>query len=65
LYGFVTTDEGKDVFLHFSSIVMEGYKTLRDGQEVEFEITKGEKGDQAVNVVPVPKKIELELEEKK
>lgn len=54
-YGFITTPEGKDVFVHFSGIVMEGYKTLKDNQEVTFEITKGDKGDQAVKVTPIVK----------
>jgi CspA family cold shock protein len=49
-YGFITTDEGKDVFVHFSAISIEGYKTLAEGDAVEFEITSGAKGDQASNV---------------
>ena len=49
-YGFITTDDGKDVFVHFSGLNMEGFKTLDEGQEVEFEITEGAKGPQAVNV---------------
>ena len=52
-YGFITTDEGKDVFVHFSAIAMDGFKSLAEGQRVEFEITQGQKGDQAVNVVRV------------
>ncbi len=44
-YGFVTPDQGEDdVFVHFSSITMEGYKTLKEGQKVQFEITEGPKG---------------------
>lgn len=50
-YGFITVEDGKDVFVHHSSIQGEGFKTLKEGQEVEFEITKGPKGDQATNVV--------------
>ncbi|HOW43411.1 MAG TPA: cold shock domain-containing protein [Candidatus Omnitrophota bacterium] len=50
-YGFITPESGADVFVHHSAIVGEGYKTLTDGQEVEFEITKGPKGEQATNVV--------------
>lgn len=51
-YGFITPDDGsKDVFVHHSSIQGEGFKTLRDGQEVEFEVEKGPKGPQATNVV--------------
>jgi CspA family cold shock protein len=49
-YGFITIDEGKDVFVHFSAISIEGYKTLAEGDAVEFEITSGAKGDQASNV---------------
>ena len=49
-YGFVTTEEGEDVFVHHSSIQGDGYKTLEEGQEVEFEIEKGDKGDKAINV---------------
>ena len=50
-YGFVTTEEGTDVFVHHSAIQGEGYKSLEEGQEVEFEVQKGPKGDQAVSVV--------------
>ena len=50
-YGFITPEEGKDVFVHHSAIQGEGFKSLREGQEVEFEITKGPKGEQATNVV--------------
>ncbi len=50
-YGFITPENGNDVFVHHTAIQGEGYKTLNEGQEVEFEITKGEKGEQAVNVV--------------
>ncbi len=50
-YGFITTDSGSDVFVHHNEIQGEGYKTLEEGQEVEFEIQDGRKGDQAVNVV--------------
>jgi cold shock protein len=49
-YGFIAVDGGDDVFVHFSSIVMDGYKTLTDGQRVEFEITQGQKGPQAEQV---------------
>jgi CspA family cold shock protein len=50
-YGFITPDGGgSDVFVHHSAITGDGYKTLEEGQEVEFEITKGPKGDQATNV---------------
>ncbi len=50
-YGFIEQDSGKDVFVHFSAINMDGYKTLKEGQEVEFEITDGPKGPQASNVM--------------
>jgi CspA family cold shock protein len=49
-YGFITTEEGNDVFVHFSAIQMDGYKTLEEDDVVEFEITNGEKGPQASNV---------------
>ena len=52
-YGFVTPEDGgKDVFVHFSAIQGDGFKSLREGQPVEFEITQGPKGAQASNVVP-------------
>lgn len=50
-YGFITPENGADVFVHHTAIQGEGYKSLEEGQAVEFEITKGPKGDQAVNVV--------------
>ncbi len=49
-YGFITPEEGNDVFVHHSSIMGEGFKTLREGEEVEFDITQGPKGEQASNV---------------
>jgi len=49
-YGFIAVDGGQDVFVHFSSIEMDGYKSLEDGQRVEFEVTRGEKGPQAERV---------------
>ena len=52
-YGFISPEEGdKDLFVHMSSIQMEGFKTLKDGQEVEYEVGEGEKGPVATNVVP-------------
>ena len=50
-YGFITPENGNDVFVHHSVIQGEGYKSLNEGQEVEFEITQGPKGEQATNVV--------------
>ena len=49
-FGFISREEGSDVFVHFSNIVGEGHKTLNEGQEVEFEIGPGQKGDEAKNV---------------
>jgi CspA family cold shock protein len=49
-YGFISTEDGEDVFVHFSAIQGEGFKSLDEGQEVEFEITQGERGAQAANV---------------
>ncbi|WZL74483.1 cold-shock protein [Clostridiaceae bacterium 35-E11] len=49
-YGFISRENGEDVFVHFSAIDMEGYKTLEEGQEVQFEVVQGEKGPQATNV---------------
>ena len=49
-YGFITAEDGKDVFVHFSGLNMEGFKTLEEGAAVEFDITDGAKGPQAVNV---------------
>ena len=49
-YGFITPDEGNDVFVHFSAILGEGFKTLAEGQRVEFEVVQGEKDPQAANV---------------
>jgi len=49
-YGFITPESGSDVFVHYTAITGDGYKTLEEGQEVEFEITEGAKGEQATNV---------------
>ena len=49
-YGFITAEDGKDLFVHFSGLNMEGFKTLEEGASVEFDITDGAKGPQAVNV---------------
>ena len=52
-YGFISPESGDDVFVHHSEIQGDGYKTLEEGQKVEFEIADGPKGDQAKNVVVV------------
>jgi CspA family cold shock protein len=49
-YGFIGRDDGPDVFVHYSSIQSEGYKSLQEGDDVEFEIAQGQKGPQAENV---------------
>jgi cold shock protein len=50
-YGFISIEDGNDVFVHFSAIQGDGFKTLEEGQSVEFEITQGNRGPQASNVV--------------
>lgn len=50
-YGFISRENGNDVFVHHSAIQGDGYKSLDEGQAVEFEVTQGPKGDQATNVV--------------
>ena len=52
-YGFISDEAGNDIFVHYSGLNMEGYKSLEEGQEVEFEIFQGEKGPQASNVVKI------------
>ncbi|WEK53879.1 MAG: cold shock domain-containing protein [Candidatus Cohnella colombiensis] len=49
-YGFIESEEGSDVFVHFSAIQMDGYKALEEGQGVEFDIVQGARGPQAANV---------------
>jgi len=49
-YGFIQRDEGGDVFVHFKAIKIEGYKTLNEGDRVEFDVVKGQKGNQAEEV---------------
>lgn len=58
-YGFINYEEGKDVFVHFSSIIKEGYKTLDEGDLVEFELVETDKGLQAKKVIPVKEKINM------
>jgi CspA family cold shock protein len=52
-FGFIEGQDGKDVFVHFRAIKGDGFKTLTDGQEVEFEVEQGQKGPQAVNVTAI------------
>lgn len=53
-FGFIKPDEGKeDLFAHFSAIQGKGFKTLKEGQRVSFEVTQGQKGKQASNIVPI------------
>jgi CspA family cold shock protein len=52
-YGFISREDGEDVFVHFSAISGEGYRSLHEGQEVEFDIVDGDKGQQAANVRPL------------
>lgn len=49
-YGFISQDDGSDVFVHFSALNMDGFRTLEEGQDVEFEVQNGTKGPQAANV---------------
>ena len=49
-YGFISDENGEDVFVHFSALNMEGYKEVKEGEKVEFEVIEGEKGPQASNV---------------
>jgi CspA family cold shock protein len=52
-YGFIEREDGEDVFVHFTAIQSDGFKTLAEGQEVEFEVLNGQKGPQAANVLKV------------
>jgi CspA family cold shock protein len=52
-FGFISQEDGPDVFVHFSAIAGEGYRNLEENQKVEFDITQGQKGPQATNVRPV------------
>ena len=59
-YGFIVSEDGKDVFVHYSSIVSEGYKTLDENEEVTFDVEDGERGPLAKNVVRSNAKAEKE-----
>lgn len=50
-FGFITLEDGNDVFVHFSAVQGEGFRTLKEGETVEFEVTPGAKGPQATNVI--------------
>ncbi|GAB3478510.1 cold-shock protein [Marinomonas sp. UCMA 3892] len=52
-FGFITQDQGPDVFVHFSAINTSGFKTLAEGQKVEFQVAQGKKGPEAQNVTPL------------
>ena len=52
-FGFISDDNGNDVFVHFSALQMDGFKVLDEGEEVEFDVVNGEKGPQASNVVKI------------
>ena len=52
-FGFITSEEGKDLFVHFSEIQKDGFKTLEEGEKVTFDVKEGQKGPQAANVVTV------------
>ena len=54
-YGFIVAEDGKEIFVHYTGIVKEGFKALNEGQLVTYEIGSGDKGEQAVNVQLVPK----------
>jgi CspA family cold shock protein len=50
-YGFITGEDGKDIFAHYSAIIGDGYKSLENGQKVSFDVTNGARGPQAANIV--------------
>lgn len=52
-YGFIESDQGDDIFVHFTGIVAEGFRTLEDGQRVQFDVVEGNRGNQAANVTVI------------
>lgn len=52
-YGFICDENGSDIFVHYTGLNMEGFKTVKEGEEVEFEVSQGEKGPQAINVTRI------------
>ncbi len=52
-FGFIEQEDGQDVFVHYSAITQDGFKSLSEGQRVEFEVTNGAKGPQAINVTKI------------
>jgi cold shock protein len=52
-FGFISGEDGKDIFAHFSQIKLEGYKSLQEGQKVSFDVTNGQKGPQAENIIAI------------
>ncbi len=62
-YGFIIGDEGQDVFIHYTSIVGEGFRALKDGETVDYELVEGDKGFQARNVVRPAKPDDSALEQ--
>ena len=61
-YGFITNSDGKDVFVHYNGLNMEGFKALQEGQKVEFDVIETEKGRQAMNVSVVTNDDVIEVE---
>ena len=62
-YGFIEYGDAEDIFVHFTGIEMDGYRTLKEGQSVEFDAVEGARGLQATNVIPLTDKDEVNVEE--